>query len=426
MTDKRVVWWYNEVIQYGSDDKYYRLTEQQAYMLRAVIPQMKWGSRYLDGEPSLDWREEMAGEVSERLMSPMEFCDLMADCIENNTGVQTAIRNYLASQGYGSGQTPPPTTIIYTDDPPVLDGGEIVGCGNDNLFGGVTGLVDLMNSIIEDAFEAFELATTAGERLGAILEAIPFTNILALDDALQFADQLLEQIAQNYAGEYTQALRDEYRCDLFCLVKDTCELDFQVFADYFAQKVGFSINPNDAFEAGMQWFITGVFTSEAIVHAPHALLAQVIAYGGQFFSADPAWLFRATTALMNDPDSDWNVLCDCTDPTCWFIGTINGNIAGIDNGDGTFTSTNVGGSNPNRVVIRSQGQFSQFNFDCTEPPVASPELCRFWDSQETGGTLVFSGTWASAVAASPIVAARCDISSDNPFTIALAMGVDKC
>jgi hypothetical protein len=240
-------------------------------------------------------------------------CEDVADCIESNAATQAAIQAFLESAGYGSGQGTPTTPSIYTGNQELLDGSQITGCDNDSLFGAVTQLVDLMNTMLTDFFEFVEGETEQVEKWAALLEAIPITNILAIDDLIQFADQLIENIAQSYAAEYTAQLRDEFRCDLFCLVKDTCELSFQAWADYFMGLLGEAIVDN-AFSNTIAWFTGGNFSNEEIVYAGHALICQVFAYGSKWLDFDMAWFAKVVTASMNDPDSDWTILCtECAD-----------------------------------------------------------------------------------------------------------------
>lgn len=245
------------------------------------------------------------------LICPMnELCQAIADCISSSSATQLALDTFLKDGGYGSGGGDGTLPINYNDDPLLIDGSQIAGCDNDNLFGAITQTVDLFNQIIEDAFEAFEASTAPYERISAVLEAVPITNVLALDDLVQFVDQMLENLAQNYTGQYTAALRDEYRCDLFCLSKDTCSMRFSEMADYFLSRVGETFSQTD-FADGVNWFIFGSFTGDAVVHAAHAILASVLAYGSKFFNLDNTWLSKAMTSFLNDPDPDWTTLCTC-------------------------------------------------------------------------------------------------------------------
>lgn len=304
----------------------------------------------------------------------MELCQLIADCITNNDGTQNAIADlfnsssvfqnavdqYLQENGYGSGDGNAASPATYLNNPLLADGSLITGCDNDSLFGAVTQLVDLMDTIITDAFEGFEAQTEGAERWATVLEAIPITNILAIDDLIQFADQLLENVAQSYAAEYTAQLRDDFRCDLFCLVKDTCELDFQTWADYFMNLLGQSIVDN-AFSNAIAWFTGGNFSNEEIVYAAHAIVCQILAHGSKFFGIDPVWLGKAVTAAMNDPDSDWTIICDDCLPVVALpildpapaVGGGTGGTNLTDLGGGTWIATSTARASDAAVAIKA-------------------------------------------------------------------------
>lgn len=280
---------------------------------------------------------ELCSAVADCIENSPDVADALANVIVNNATVRNAIQQALANTGYGTGQGTPETPSVYNQDGKLLDGSLITGCDNDSLFGGITQLVDLMNTMITDIFEQIEASTEGAERWAGILEAIPITNVLAIDDLIQFADQLIENIGQSYAGEYTAQLRDEFRCDLFCLVKDTCELDFQAWADYFMGKLGEAIVEN-AFGNAISWFIGGNFSNEEIVYAAHALICQVFAYGSRWLGIDMVWFGKVVTAAMNDPDADWVVLCDdCDEGWCY-----EWNFATNDGGFQLVNNTNLG------------------------------------------------------------------------------------
>lgn len=243
-----------------------------------------------------------------KAIMPSSFCEQMIDCILNDADTQNAFKQFLEQNGFGAGNGNPDNPDVYEDNPLMIDGSQIASCNNDNLFGAITQTVDLLNTLIEDIFENWEAATARTERIAAVLEAIPLTNLFAIDDLFQFADQLLENLAQNYASQYTAALRDEYRCDLFCISKDTCQMDFQQMANYFWSRAGATFDDVEFIES-VDWFIFGTFTGDLVVHAAHAIVFSVLAYGAKFFNIDMGWLSKALTSYLNDPDPDWATLC---------------------------------------------------------------------------------------------------------------------
>lgn len=241
------------------------------------------------------------------------LCETVAECFETSEAFQTALANYLATNGYGSGSGTPLTPSYYNADGALIDGSLYSSCNNDMLFGAITELTDFMNTAITDLLEMFVASTIGPQNTSTLLSAIPIVNQLPFDEMIDFLTQLAYTLKLSYSGQYTSALRDEIRCDLFCMTKDTCTLNFQDWADYFATRAGVALS-NVSFVDAIGWFLTGTFAGEAVVWAAHALFAQVLAYGAQWMNIDAAYMTKIITSAMNNPDSDWQTLCDdCTD-----------------------------------------------------------------------------------------------------------------
>lgn len=241
----------------------------------------------------------------------MLLCESVAECFETSEVFQEALANYLAVNGYGSGSGTPATPSYYTANSDLIDGSLYASCNNNMLFGAITELVDFMNTAITDLLEQFVASTIGPQNTSTLLSAIPIVNQLPFDEMIDFLTQLAYTLKLSYASQYTSVLRDEIRCDLFCMTKDTCALNFQDWADYFAGKAYTSIT-NVSFVDAIGWFLTGTFAGEAIVWAAHALFAQVLAYGAEWMDIDAAYLTKVITSAMNNPDSDWETLCtDC-------------------------------------------------------------------------------------------------------------------
>jgi len=285
----------------------------------------------------------------------MPTCEQIIDCIENDADVRQALTDYLFSQGYapvGSGGTPL-TPTAYNNNPLLIDGSTIVDCGNDNLFGAITQFVDFINRRIVDVFEIIESETNIIERTQIALEAVPITDTLAADSAAAFADQLIEEIAEGYDAAFTEELEDEYRCDLFCLVKDTCEMDFQTFADYFNNRIG-NTPPSVQFSEYIEWFITGDFVGSNIVDAAYSLVCAALSYQSAAFGINIAALLTSINSALNDPNSDWLTLCedcggdfpDLVNTVCWAGGSSG--VLVQENAD-TWTLESTGGDFQARI-----------------------------------------------------------------------------
>lgn len=246
-----------------------------------------------------------------RMVNFVPTCEEIIDCIENDEDTRNALIQFLTDNGYSKGGGTPENAGIYQENPLLIDGSTIEDCNNDNLFGAITQLVDFINRRIVDVFEIIEAETNIIERSQIALEAFPITDTLAADSAAAFADQLAEELAEGYDAAFTEELEDEYRCDLFCLVKDTCELDFQTMADYFNGRIG-NTPPTVQFSEYIEWFITGSFVGTNIVDAAYSLVFSALAYASDAFGINIGALLNSVNSALNDPNSDWLTLCeDC-------------------------------------------------------------------------------------------------------------------
>lgn len=254
--------------------------------------------------------QEIASAYAQLEIFMVDFCDKVAECIENSSAVQTALLEYIeqlptSQGGTGLGQVLPPSTLETS----------ILGtCDNDNLYAACTQLVDFMNSAITDFLEIVEAGTGRLERMNVTVSAIPIIGILPLDEGLLFLDQLIENFTANYAAQYTTTLRDEYACELFCIAQENCGLTFEQMLDYFESKAIATFDRVSLTEA-IDWFVFGTWTGDLIVHGMHALFAWSILWGSEFFGVNLNRIVRMVQAASNDSDNDWLIKCDdCNEP----------------------------------------------------------------------------------------------------------------
>lgn len=239
-----------------------------------------------------------------------DFCALMIDCINNDSDVRDALFNALQFGVPASGDDGINETIANGN---VLAG---VECDNDQLFGAITGLVDLMNNLATDILLRLSSESNTIGIIGDVIEAIPGINNLSFDDALQMVEAFWDHLLEDYDAYYDTALRDTYRCDLFCLAKDTCTITPQDFFDYFTSKLGEAITTISLIDF-LQAVLLQDFSGVYIVHAFHVLISGLWLFGASILSIDSATMARMVNALFNDPDSDWDGLCDCPSEWSW-------------------------------------------------------------------------------------------------------------
>ncbi len=234
------------------------------------------------------------------------FCEAVENCV---TGNQTII-NLIINLGGGKGTKGEPET-----EPPVVTTNPVIGetCDYDALFGACTGIVDIVDMMIQDVFEKIEAATNNLELLNEFLEAIPGFGWLAAP--LDVANVLQEQIAENYAAEYTLAVRDDLRCGLFCWLKDSCIVDWTTLYEYFGELAGQEILTIDMEDLG-EYFTTGTFSGVEIVYAAYWMVLGALSFAGNVVDMNYEQFSKLAQAALNDPDPDWSIVCSCPSEAC--------------------------------------------------------------------------------------------------------------
>lgn len=240
----------------------------------------------------------------------VSICELLIDCIENDSDVQSALSNYFSSNQLAGSGTPNGVSPNIAGLG-ILDGSL---CDPNNIFALATQTTDLMNTIIIDFFETIEATSYLAETIAIGIEAVPGLGELPFDDLIELLDNFVEQAQTGYEAAYNTTVRDTIRCQLFCLVLDNdCILDWSDVAQYFADKASqdfFTLDLQDLFE-----FLTqGLFAGTEWVYAMHWFLAGMLSLASKFVGIDATGMVKAIAAASNDSDSDWSILCsDCAE-----------------------------------------------------------------------------------------------------------------
>lgn len=249
--------------------------------------------------------EQFPNEIPEN--SCMDLCQLILDCINSTPEIQQAIAAYAGtfqpSTDQGEQQEILDTDFVQGQAP----------CDNDNLFGLTTGLTDLLNQMAEDLLEILVNAPAALGRVGDIIEAIPVVGLLPFDDILQFSEKLATQVNDAYQAAYDTQIRDDFRCDLFCIAQDTCTLTIEQARDYFKDKITATVSDTD-FLTIVNDILANNWLGEQSIYMMNWLILDTIIFGGEFLGIDHNRIATQIAALFNDPDSDWQILCtQCVD-----------------------------------------------------------------------------------------------------------------
>jgi len=295
---------------------------------------------------------------------PMDLCEQIASCIATGEGTQEALRSFITGDTVINNWAKDiANTAVLTAEQLGQNLLKPSVCDFDFTFNQASKLVFMLNQLSEDMFEAMEVGTNALERASLFISAIPaIGGLLPFDEVLTLADNIVENVAEDYVGNYDQGLYDDLRCGLWCTFKDDCELSIDNALAFYEDKLGTSLpqNPIETLTAISQFILTGDIPGDFTVYAMHALIIAAMRSGQEMFGINFAQLGLRITAAGDEADNDWGTLCDeCETPPETrtpvigaFTGWISGGTIAADTGDYWIaTMTFVGATGDNRFTI---------------------------------------------------------------------------
>lgn len=346
MTGVKATTWNWEEIQerYTADDNLYILSEREiGVLLTAIIP-AAWRTRWFDRPADFELIEDFVGQLNDRLMTPVDLCALVAECIRNpDSPANAAVREISDSNnGYPPNQTPPSDQR----NKDILSGTNPT-CNLDKLYGQCDFVMTETNQFIVDFLERFEVTFNFSEVLAA-LAALPAINESGAETVAQYAQYIQEVLQENYAAQFTSELKREMTCGLFCIAKGTCSLTIAQIADYFAGLLGATLTPGDLLVDIVAALFGIPLSGNYVVYSLFTLVWKGLELTNiALDSVGDSVLTVALQAGAGEPSDDWMLFCDdCSTyweeivdftgasmPTNWAISTLNTNmgehIAGV-------------------------------------------------------------------------------------------------
>jgi len=305
--DKRIRWSWDYLASFSEDENFIVLSEKEIQFLLTPLSSAQWRTRWLEGIPSEDTRENFIASLQERLLTPLDICQLIADCINDpNSPARQALKDALSDTEnpvLPPGTSPVnPNTII---DPTPSSNNLLIDCDPDKIYGLCVQIVDFTDSLITDALQLIETASNAVEATIIVTDDIPI-----LGQSLDMLDFVLETGAELYASGFTIEKRQELICDLFCLGQSNCALSIADIADYFFNLYS-STYPSS---------VDTLLTQLALIASGEDMVNGLFSLCWAVFSAGEKWLgvqnveqiAMIAASFNNDPDGDWTTLCeDC-------------------------------------------------------------------------------------------------------------------
>jgi len=293
----------------------------------------------------------------------MEFCERIIDCINNDQDVRQAFRDFVINDPAIN------THIKEAAQLAVLTPGQQIEnilksgeCRNDYLFNEATVLVDLLNTLSEDLLDAIVVGTNPAQRAELILSAIPAVGaVIPFDEILQFANVVTQDFQQDYLNKYDEALEDELRCGLFCLFQEDCEASILGAIVWYSEKAVVTLPPDpvECLKAVISLFVSGTLPGNLVVYLMHILVLSTVQAGQELIGVDFAKMAIRIIAAGDEPNNDWELICEeCPPPTeripvinsVWDPDHIAGTLSGPDE-DGFWIATSTSRGTDQAVTI---------------------------------------------------------------------------
>jgi len=319
--DKRIRWSWDYLQEMsGESDNLYLLTEREIQFLLTPLSSAQWRTRWTDTIPTEDERQEFIATLQERLLTPMDICALIVDCIENSESVQEALRKFNSENGVPSGNSGANPFGIGIGEENILNG---LSCSFDNIYGSCVAIIDYVEQSARDFVEIVLADSNAWGRVIRAIDFIPLIGDLPIVDDL---NDLVNWFATNGAAAfdagYTVSLRQELICDLFEAACAECTLTPYNLYTAYAQNAGIPLNPSDVFRALITNML-GLTGNTAFAMGACAMVAGALASGGSVLGI-VGLNGLATIAASGNPDGDWALYCDDCITDCYTYNFIEG------------------------------------------------------------------------------------------------------
>lgn len=344
--DKRVRWDWDYLQSIAETENLYLLTDRDIQALITPLAVMSWRTRVLNAPSDFDLVNTFNATLLERLLTPMDFCALMIDCIENNESVQQALIQIIINQGLPinkGGQNPFGTG---TGEGNIFNG---LPCDAANLYGYCVAIVDYIEAVARDFIETVVGSISDSTRIARAIDLIPIIGDLPiLDDMNDLIDWFVVNGITSFDAGYTSTMRQELICYMFEACCATCELTPYAVLQAYAVQSGLTINPTDLFWT-LLGNMVGLSGDTAFAAGACAMVAGALASGSEVLGL--VGLQGLTTiAASGDPDDDYLLFCDpCSAPITLVAGY--GNCG--NNGCGSPVNlTNIGASPVNSAWTR--------------------------------------------------------------------------
>lgn len=255
-------------------------------------------------------------------------------------------------------------TVIQNLLPDTVYDENTASCDKDKLFGACSELISYMNLVIEDFFELLELHTNPLETALEMVRGMPIVDEVGLDVFIGWVQSASENMAQAYLGNYTVALQDTYKCDLFCIGLKNCTLSIDDVYEYYRERVGAGVGLGSWIDV-IQFIALGNWIGQEFCDILHLFVISAMKFNNRFGDIVPNLRrFKVVIGLgALNPLPDHVALCDCPEETWCKYWLNTGDIIGLNIDLGTLTN--------NETIVYLIGNIIDVNVTNSTPFFAS-------------------------------------------------------
>ena len=235
-----------------SEDKPRLTVEMTNDELQQVIAALRNGAymTYGDDGTAVFWA--FLKNVQYPIVGGDMSCDDIADCIDSDENVQDTIVDMLEGNEdfrdnivqiiteHSDGSEFQKNTPIDPEFRLTITQPE---CDLDVLYGQCLGIVQTANRLIEDFLQQWETYTNSGEVVSDLVNSVPLlaelANASGMSGILEYANDLVDSVAENYLSDYDLEYEDALACELFCAAQtNDCNLTIQMTCDILNTRIG--------------------------------------------------------------------------------------------------------------------------------------------------------------------------------------------
>lgn len=250
------------------------------------------------------------------------LCEKIAQCINTSEAVRDAIGDIFTSD-IDTPQYEQLLEKLREDLEQTISPVNPTDC-NDSLWGACISFVEVLNRNALDYLELLETSPIDQTlELANNVANAPLLDEVGLDAITGTISWAIDQLFDYYVASYTDEYRDALACEVFCRVKNTCAISVNDFYEVLKERAQVSVlDPNDIVQVAVslaQIVFSGA--SDRVVDVWFYWNLELARLGNTLANANGVVasfgfgnaMTRLKTQLklgFNNPDSDWELLCD--------------------------------------------------------------------------------------------------------------------